>query len=118
MARSRVERHRKVQTSLACLLSAVAAAGATALAASQGAFAAGGRVVIEPGTSTVIAGYGYSCQDTIRTPNWGCSYGPIDGPEGTPIMTVFKGQRTMTIESLQRPTVQHQAGEYLTTVRR
>ena len=92
---------------VACSLSALAAAGGTALAGGQGAFAAGGQrtIVINPGTTTVIAGYGYSCQDTGRIPNWGCQYGSPSGPEGTPITTVFKGSRTMTIQSLQRPTV-------------
>ena len=108
------------RTLVACSLSALLAAGGTALAGSQGAFAAGGQrtIVINPGTTTIVAGYGYSCQDTTRTPNWGCQYGAPSGPAGTPITTVFKGSRTMTIQSLLRPTVRFTSGEYWTTVKR
>jgi hypothetical protein len=108
------------RTLVAPLLAALLAAAATALAASQGAFAAGGQstVVVNPGTTTIIAGYGYSCQDTIRTPNWSCQYGPPSGPAKTPITTVSKGSRTMTVESLLRPTVVLQNGDYVTTIKR
>lgn len=108
------------RTLVASLLSALLAAAATALAAGQGAFAAGGQstVVVNPGTTTIIAGYGYSCQDTIRTPNWACQYGPPNGPARTPITTVAKGSRTMTVQSLLRPTVVFSDGEYVTTIKR
>jgi hypothetical protein len=55
---------------------------------------------VKPGPPFVIAGYGYTCQSTSRTPNWSCEYGRPYGPSGTPIMTVFKGSRTMIIQSL------------------
>ena len=63
---------------------------------------------------------GYSCQSTSRTPNWGCWYGKPAGPEGTPLITVNKGSRTMLVQSRQKPKVTYNASTktYTTTVSR
>lgn len=74
--------------------------------------------VLRPGDSLYVKDYGYSCDSTVRTPNWSCWYGSPDGPSGTPILSVFPGQRRMTIQSLLRPRVQRQGSEYVTTFTR
>ena len=84
-----------------CMLCALlGTGGALATAASQPT----GRPV-QPGPPFVLVGYGYTCQSTVRTPAFSCSYNEPYRPTGTPIMTISKGSRTMYIQSFQRPTV-------------
>jgi hypothetical protein len=99
----------------ACCLSA-------AIAALAGSGASGSSLPVGPplrrGRPIVIKGYGYSCQSTARTPNWACWYGKPYGPSHTPITTVFKGSRKMMIQSLRRPAISRDGGEWVTTVSR
>ena len=96
----------------ACVLSALAGGvGAVASALPQGQ-------PVSPGPPFRIVGYGYSCQSTSRTPMFECWYGRPYGPAGTPIMTVARGERTLTVQTLTRPSVVQEGGEYVTTLKR
>ena len=96
----------------ACLASSLLAGGA-ALAVASGLPTG---PAVHPGPPFKIAGYGYTCESTSRTPNWSCDYGRPYGPAGTPIMTVSKGSRTMYIQSLTRPAVTQSGGVYTTKI--
>ena len=107
-----------MKTIAACLASAFL--GALGVAAFSIGSAAGPPVQhFRPTHSLVVDGYGYSCQTTARTPNFACWYGSPNGPTRTPIMTVFKGSRTMRVESALRPvTKRDSTGSFETTFRR
>lgn len=104
-----------MKTLLACVASA--ALGAAAIGGS-GLAAGEHTVVLRPDQRLTIQGYRYTCESTSRTPNFGCQYGPPDRPARTPIWTVFKGSRTVVVQSLARPHVSHQSGIYETTITR
>jgi hypothetical protein len=99
---------------LACVACTLIAAGGTLAGASS---LPAGRPV-HPGPPFTITGYGYSCQSTVRTPNFSCDYGKPYGASGTPIMSIYKGSRKMFVQSLRKPAITHSDGEYLTTISR
>ncbi len=99
----------------ACLVSACLAGGG-ALASASGLPTG---TTVRPGPPFRIAGYGYTCDSTSRTPNWSCDYGRPYGPAaGTPIMTVYEGSRSMYVQSLRRPTISEVGGVYTTKISR
>jgi hypothetical protein len=67
---------------------------------------------VKPGPPFVIAGYGYSCQSTPRTPNFSCDYGKPYGRADTPIMTIWPHSRAMYVQSLSLPKISKTAGVY------
>jgi hypothetical protein len=72
-----------------------------------------------PGARSVIVGYRYTCRSTTDRPSFSCYYyGGAHGVDGTPIMSIGLGQRTMTVRSESVPTVTHQHGSYTTTFKR
>jgi hypothetical protein len=106
-----------MRTVIACLCTtaAVVGVGAGLMSAS-----AAGTLTLGAGQQLTVTGYGYSCESTSRQPNWGCWCGKPNGPEGTPLITVNKGSRTMTMQSLKKPKVTYNASTktYTTTVSR
>ena len=95
---------RRDERALAALVDA--GLGALVAVGAEAAFGAAGSLpsrVETPNVPYVVAGYGYTCESTSRTPNWSCDYGAPYGPAGTPITTVYPGSRTMHIQSLRRP---------------
>ena len=102
-----------MKTIITCIPSALAGVGIAAVATSS---AAGPPVVhFRPTSVLVVDGYGYSCQTTARTPNFGCWYGPPNGPTSTPSFTVFRGSRKMVVDSALRPVVTRGSGGYFET---
>jgi hypothetical protein len=106
-----------VAASVACL------AVGTGAAAVTGGPAAGAKSLptgptVRPGPPFEIAGYGYTCQSTERTPNFSCYWGKPYEPAGTPILTVFGGGRTLLVQSVKRPTISYAAGSYTTTFKK
>jgi hypothetical protein len=106
-----------MRTVLACLCTTAAVVGVGAGIMSA---TAAETLKLGPGQQLTVTGYGYSCQSTSKTPNWGCWYGKPAGPEGTPLITVNKGSRTMLVQSRQKPKVTYNASTktYTTTVSR
>ena len=105
-----------MKTTIACIVSALLGVGVTAVATSS---AAGPPVVhFRPTSLLAVDGYGYSCQTTARTPNFGCWYGPPDGPASTPSFTVARGSRTMRVQSTRRPVITRANGLYQATITR
>ena len=98
-----------------CTTAAVAGVGAGIMSAS-----AAEPLKLGPGQQLTVTGYGYSCQSTSRTPNFGCWYGKPAGPEQTPLFTVNKGSRALVVQSRQKPKVTYDASTktYTTTVTR
>jgi hypothetical protein len=91
----------------ACALSAVLGGGAYA-----GASTLATGAPIKPGPPFVITGYGYSCQSTLRTPNFSCDYGRPYARANTPIMTIWPASRAMYVQSLSVPKITKAGGVY------
>jgi hypothetical protein len=100
---------------LGCLLTASLTAAAGSIAVASGLPV--GRT-IKPGPPFRVAGYDLTCQSTARTPNFSCEHGAPYKPAGTPIITVFKGTDSVSVQSRERPRLSFSLGYWTTSVRR
>jgi hypothetical protein len=95
-------------------LTALVAAGisfgiAAATGLATGSSSNGRTFTVRPGDTIYLQGYGWTCDSTVRTPNFSCVKGRGQGPAPSPVVTIqpnllqVNSTTKVKVDALSRP---------------